>query len=330
MKIFRPMALLLVMAACNILFISSSSSDTIVTNDGKEIKGIVVEDYKDRVVFSTVDGEVSVMKSDIRELSFDSEEDNLIKLAEQASEHREYSRAMSYYEKALKINPESAAAKQGIVYLRGNLFRNEEAVKAAAIQRQQDIETYGGQVDVMSKRDDITGLAERLDKSTGIKLDIVDSLPEIVYVKTGSPAYEAGLRKGDRIISVWGKLTGYLSLKDILDLIINKSAIEIRCEIERVVDVQINPKKTPISGPDDLIGASFSMEIDGLTVSSVKEGGAAMDAGLAKDDLITYINSFKTRYMPLNKAVELIRGLNESTVKLTIRRKSLIWRTSDQ
>jgi len=65
-----------------------SYADTIYTKEGKEMKGIVVEDYTDRLIFSTIDGEITVMKPDVRELYYDSEEDNLLKLAEQSRERK--------------------------------------------------------------------------------------------------------------------------------------------------------------------------------------------------------------------------------------------------
>jgi C-terminal processing protease CtpA/Prc len=157
----------------------------------------------------------------------------------------------------------------------------------------------------------------------------VDSRPVIESVKSGSPAYEAGLRKGDILVSVWSKLTGYLSLEEILDLLVNKSAIEIRSVIERAIEAAINPDKTMISGPEDLIGASFMMELDGLTISAVKEEGSAAYAGLQKSDLVMAIDGNQTRYMPLKKAVELIRRSNKGNVRLTIRRKAIIWRNKE-
>lgn len=329
MKIFRFVILVSISAVCAIICAAGASADTIITNDGKEIKGIVVEDYRDRVIFSTVDGEIAVMKSDMRELSFDSEEDNLIKLAEQALERRDYSRAMGYYDMALKASPDSAAVKQGMAYLRGSYFRKEESLKTADIKRQQDIELYGGQAPVVRKSDEIGDMAGKLEKLTGMKIAIVNNMPKIEALKSPSPAYEAGMRRGDVLVSVWGKLTGYLSLQEILDLLINKSAIEIRCTIERAADVTINPNKTIISGIEDLIGASFAMEIDGLTISAVKEPGYAAEAGLQREDLIMSIDGKPTRYMPLKKAVELIKNSKEGTVKLVIRRKTIIWRNNE-
>jgi len=326
MKIFKFASLFLIYTACMVLYVPQLYADTIITDDGQELKGIVVEDYRDRVVFSTADGEITVMKSDMRELLFDSEEDNLIKLAEQATDRRDYSRAMGYYDMALKANPDSAAAKQGMVYARGNIFRKEESLKSADIKRMQDIELYGGQVPVRSEADDINDMARALEESTGMKVAITDNMPVIETVKSDSPAYEAGLRRGDLLVSVWGKLTGYLSLKGILDLLVNKSAIEIRCVIERTSDVELNPDKTIVSGPEDIMGASLAMEIDGLTISDVKDGGFAMSAGIQKDDLVISIDGDQTRYMSIKKAIELIRGSGRGIVKLSIRRNVIIWR----
>jgi C-terminal processing protease CtpA/Prc len=172
-------------------------------------------------------------------------------------------------------------------------------------------------------------MAGTLEKTTGMKVAIDGKMPRIESIKSGSPAYEAGLKNGDLLVSVWSKLTGYLSLKEILDLLVHKSAIEIRCVIGRCVDVPVNQNRTPISSPEDLIGASLVMEFDGLTISSVKEEGSAISSGLQKGDLIMAIGDNQTRYMPLKRAIELIRNSKGSAVKLAIRRKVIIWRRSE-
>jgi 23S rRNA G2069 N7-methylase RlmK/C1962 C5-methylase RlmI len=63
--------LLAVFFICGLWTVDCGLSDTIYTKDGKELKGIIVEDYKDRIVFSTVDGQLTLMKSDVKELYFD-------------------------------------------------------------------------------------------------------------------------------------------------------------------------------------------------------------------------------------------------------------------
>jgi len=42
-----------------------AAGDLVYTKDGKELRGIVIEDYKDRILFSTVDGETTIMKDNI-------------------------------------------------------------------------------------------------------------------------------------------------------------------------------------------------------------------------------------------------------------------------
>ena len=326
MKIFRFVILSLIVCGSAAFFAGYPLADTIITNDGKEIKGIIVEDYKDRIVFSTADGETTIMKSDIRELSFDSEEDNLIKLAEQMSDRRDYPRAMSYYDMALKANPDSAAAKQGIASLHGALLRKEESRKAADIKRREDIELYGGAGVGRAGPNNRDDMVRKLDESTGMKIMISGSSPEIEAVKPGEPAYEAGLRKGDLLVSVWGKLTGYLSLEEILDLILNKSAIESSVTFERTFDVKVDSRKKMIFRSEDLIGVLFVMELEGLTISTVKEESPAIEAGLQKGDLVSAIDGKATRYMTLKKAISLIKKSRAGSVKLTIRRKVTIWR----
>ncbi len=329
MKRFNLITMFLAFGVFSICFTLPLFADTIITNEGKEIKGIVIEDYKDRVVFSTVDGEISIMKSDMREMSFDSDEDNLIKLAELAIDRRDYSRAMTYYNMALKLAPDSSAVKQGVAYLRGSIFRKDEEAKSADIMRQQDIELYGAQAPLRSKAGEVDGMMDVLDKTTGMKIVLIENVPKVEAVRLNSPAFEAGIRKNDTLISVWGKLAGYLSLKETLNLLISKSAIEIRCVIERVFDVNVNPNNAIITGPEDLIGATLAIDIDGLVIAGVKDAGTAFTAGIYKGDRVIAIDDKPTRYMPLKKALELIKNIKSGSIKLTIRRKATIWRRSE-
>ncbi|MCM8761643.1 MAG: PDZ domain-containing protein [Candidatus Omnitrophica bacterium] len=303
-------------------FITRSPADIIYTNDGREIKGIVVEEYKDRLVLSTADGEITVFKSDIRELSFDSEEENLIRLGDQAMDRRDYARALSYYERALKINPESKAAKNGMAYLQSYILRQQEMKKEEDIRKQADLERYGSAISKAKGSEDQQAI---LEKTTGMTIAVTDNFPQVTSVKIGSPAYDAGVRKGDFIVAIWGRLTGYMSLNEILDALLKKSALEIRCTIERTIDVPLNTGRLIGGGTEAAIGASLTMELDGLTVGSVREPAKGLEEG----DLITAIGGEQTRYMPLKKAVELISNSKFGSIKLTLRRSVIIWRLSE-
>ncbi|MFA6078765.1 MAG: PDZ domain-containing protein [Candidatus Omnitrophota bacterium] len=310
-----------------VLAVSLAGADTIYTKDGKELKGIVVEDYRDRIVFSTVDGEVSIMKSDINELYYDGEEDNLIKLAEQALERGDHMKAFAYYDRAYKINPNSRKAKDGIVFLQGLLFRKEQSQKEAVVRRQEEFERHGKYVAPQkSDEAEVAKTIEKLRETIGISFEVKGDFPEVTNVRTGSPSYVAGIRRGDLLIAIWGKLTGYMSQQDLVDHLMEKTSLEVKCTIERTIDVAISGLRTPISTPNDLIGAVVGIGFDGLLITGVREGGGAASAGIEKDDLVMAINGESTRYMPLKKAVEMIRGSRESSVRLTIRREVTFWR----
>jgi len=303
-------------------------ADTLYTNDGGEIKGIVVEDYKDRIVMSTVDGEVSVLKSDIKQLYYDSEADNLIKLAEQAQERGDVMKAFAYYDMAYKFDPDSKAAKDGIVFLQGYLFRKEQVKKEDEIKKQEEFENFGvARIEeekpiIEKNKDDAAKLKEVL----GITLLIDNNIPVVESTSVKSPAYEAGIEKGDAIVSIWGKLCGYMSVEDVVSTLLEKPSVEIKCGIERLVTVPLKPDRTMLSSLDDMLGGSFSMEFDGLTVSEVKEGGPAFEAGLVKNDRIITIDGKLTRYLPLGKAISMMRDTKKDTITFRIRRELIIWR----
>ena len=313
----------------SLLFSGAANADTITTKGGKEIKGIMVEDYKDRVIFSTVDGEVNIMKSDIAELYFDSEEDNLIKLAEQAQEKNDYGRAFGYYDKAYKLNPNSKRAKDGLVFLQSYLFRKGEANKEMSVRRQEDFEKYGSHIEAMDGDEGEHNRAvEKLKDTSGMAIGLTENMPGIVNVRIDSPAYEAGIRRGDTLAAIWGRLTGYMSLQEVVNNIMEKSSLEVKCVIERVIDVPIRKERPLFAKINSLIGASFSMEFDGLTISGVTDGDSAALSGIRKGDLIAAIDDKSTRYMPLKNAVEMIKRSKANIVKLTIRREATFWRSA--
>lgn len=309
---------LLCSAGC-LLLASGSYADTIIMREGKELKGIVVEDYQDRIVFSSADGEITVMKADIRELSFDSEEDNLIKLAEQSRDRKDYARSFAYYDRALKLNPKSKLAQDGVVFLQGYLFRKEQVQKEDEVKKQEAIENFGADVEESPGAEErMRGLSDALKNNLGITIKMENEMPVVENLRLKSPAYEAGIKRGDRLAAVWGRLTGYLSLEEAMNMLLDKPSLELKITVERTLHVRLNPGNS--------INADFSMEFDGLTVSDVKQEGAAFNAGLKKGDLVTIIDRKSTRYMPLKKALELIKHSHTGYVELVIRREILIWR----
>ena len=299
-------------ALCTLSFSIPAIADTLGMNDGSTMKGIVVEDYKDRVVLSTVDGEKTVMKGDIRELFYDSEEENLIKLAEQARERRDYARAFGYYNLAYRTNPLSKAAKDGFVFLQGYLFRQEEKRKTDDIKKRGDFEqglvAEDAAAAVMER---VKDPAARMREAIGITLVSKDGLIFIDSVRKNSSADDAGIREGDYLVAIWGRLAGYMSVDEVINILLDKPSLEIKCTIRR----------TLLADPSRAV---FGMDTSGLKVVSVKNGNGGTDGYLKKDDIVTAIDGKPTRYMPLRKAMAAMK--RSKAVKLTIDRELLIWR----
>jgi uncharacterized protein (TIGR00299 family) protein len=318
--------ILLIVAAFLSLATGYAAADTIYTNEGKEIKGIVVEDYKDRIVLSTADGELTMMKSEVRELYYDTEEQNLIKLAEQARDKMDIVKAFACYDKAFKINPDSKQAKDGIVLLQGYLFKKDAARKEEAVNRRNDYERYGAMGGIVKSDEEmLNNDIEKLRTTAGIIFTSAAGITKFDSVAVGSPAYEAGIRKGDTLSAIWGKLVGYMSLREVVGEILKKASFETRCTIERGVDVRISENRNILSNTNDLIGAALNMQFDGLTISSVKDYGPASEAGLKQGDIIVAINGDSTRYMPLKRAIELIKRSKGDAVNLIVRREIVMW-----
>lgn len=290
-------------------------SDTIYTKENKEIKGIITEEYKDRITISTVDGERTLMKSEIRELYYDTEEQNLVKLAEQARERGDYIKAFVYYDKAFKMNPNSKAAKDGIVFLQGYLFKKDMAKKEEDVNRRNEFETKGaGPITIKTEDEKFNDNLKKLRSTTGIILRSSGGITKIESVTDPSPAYDVGIKRGDVLIDVWGRLVGYLSLPEVVEALLEKTSLETKCTIERKISLRSRD-----------MGAEFKMQFDGLTAADVVSGSPAAGAGLRQGDLITGINGQSTRYMPINKALEIIRRSKGATVMLTFRREVVMW-----
>jgi len=320
----RAVLLLALSALC---FQFSASADTVTLKSGKEMKGIVVEDYQSRIVISTIDGEQVLMKDDIGELYYDTEEDNLIKLADRARQRRNYAKAYTLYEKALKINPRSKPSQDGMVFCQSYMVRRQEADKASDVQRREEFERYGGFMggnQAETRKDD--DLKARLNDALGMTLVITDGIPAVDSVAPRSQAIEAGIKVGDRLVAIWSRLTGYMSLEEIVDMILEKTSFEIKVTVERIVDVTVNPARGAISTLNDLMGATFVIRFDGLTADQIVDGGYAASAGLKNGDLITAIDGQPTRYMPLKKAIDIVRSSKGTAVKINLRRGIIIWR----
>ena len=314
-RFLRP-SLLLICALAAFLKISTVQADSIMLSNGEEVKGIVVEEYDDRIIISTYEGEKEIFKDKVRTISFDLPEQNLAKLGDNAMAKREYEKAYFYYSKAGKINPDYIYARDKMNYIMGYLFRREEEGKLKSVERMQELENWKRPVKKTSCEKELKGCL-------GIELEEKGGNAVIQKIVKHSPAYSAGLREGDRLVSVWGRLTGYMSPEDIARLLIEESPGEIKLTFERTVI--LNKSKLP-EGYSSIVGGKLDMRFDGLTVTNLRENGPGYAAGLRENDLVVAINGESTRYMPIKDAVRKIEDKNYDKVRFGIVRETAMWR----
>ncbi len=302
-------------------------ADTILLRDGQELKGVIVEDYHDRAVISTEKGEIGVVKSNIDKISYDNADENLVKLGAFYKDKGDYKLALYYYESARRINPDLKEAREGSLLVTNMMMNKKEADVAQDIAMRQDMEENmekpppAEQLEINALRKG----ADELWSTAGIALEKAGPDVKVAKVMDKSPAYKAGMRPRDTIVSIWGKLIKYMPLENVYDLFLSSKASEIRVAIAMEESVAIKGKFL-FGGAEDMIGARLSMELDGLIISDVKPAGPFDNAGILKDDRITKINAASTRYMPLESVYKMIENIKGKTLDLEIQREITLWR----
>ena len=123
--------------------------------------------------------------------------------------------------------------------------------------------------------------------------------PQLGNIKKGTPAYEAGFRAGDNIISVDG--TKYATWKEIKTHIESRPNQEVLFEVTRERDTKIEEIRAETILKDNPFIFTTQTEIgwiEGLTTESraailAVTGGDAADAGLRTFDVVTKIGENK-------------------------------------
>ncbi len=307
-----------------LLFQFTTVADTVCLKDGSKVKGIVVENYYQSIVLSTIYGEKHFDKSDIKDILYDRKEQNLVKLGDYYQRNGNLAKAYTYYKKAYELNPDYKEAKDKFIYMRSTLLRNPEKQFKDDMARKQALFKESGRLyNPKVKKTTITE-EERFKKATGLVLASDKGMPKIVKVTPFSAAEESGIRKGDIIISIWGKLTGYLALDTIMDMIMESSSPEIILNIKRMVTIPASGKQD--KGLDN-IGLSLKMQEGGLVVAALKRNSVGVRSGLMEGDIITHIDGAPVRYTPFNSVKNKIsNSLLRGSVNLDIARDLALWR----
>lgn len=314
-----PLFLLLI---CGVLY-----ADTILLKDGQELKGVVVEDYHDRVIFSTENGGVCLLKNNIEKIGYDVLEENFVRLGIAYRDKGDYKLALHYYQGAYKLNPRMKEAEAGILLVTNMMFRKSESdLEKKAALRQEAEENMGMPAATeATEAGPSPAQINELWEDAGIAIDTAGPDIKVSGVLKGAPAAEAGIEKDDIIVSVWGRLVKYMPLEDVYDLFLHNKASELNVVASRLKTVVLR-RNHIFRGAEYMLGARLVVEFEGLTVGEVETGAPFDNTGILKKDRIARIAGASTTYMPLEAVYKLVEGMKVGMLNLEIQRGITFWK----
>ncbi|MFH1878143.1 MAG: PDZ domain-containing protein [Candidatus Omnitrophota bacterium] len=290
----------------------SGFADTVILKNGDRIKGLILEEFRDRIVMSTPEGEKTVLKSFIRSAAYDSEARALLSRTENQIQNGQYVKAYYTCKKAFELDPECEDARERLHYLR-NFLENKT--------RNDLIENVNRRGE--GAREDYT---DRLSAELGLEIEDGDKYVCVRSVNRHKLLSAGGqLQKGDRIVKIWGEKTAYMDACSVSGklLALNK---EIRMTIERTVTPDLAGINTALPSFRNITGADIRLCRNGLITENVEDEGPFRKSGIIDGDLVDSINGKATRYMPVNSVLALIMDNRDKKIEVVIRRDVKLWR----
>lgn len=272
--------------------IPPACADVIYYRTGGTLKGLIVEEHRDRVVVSTEEGEKPILRGDIDEVFYDDAERNYLYLGNEALALREFAMAKGLFRKALQIFPRFQEAEDALHRLEDLKLKEESGFKA---------------------HDPLEALHEQwgLNLSRqGQKWVVVQGAAE------GLLAYRSGIASGDALVSFWGDSLAYLNVVEVAETLVGPPGSAVKLTLSR--EVSLPGDATP--------GITLSMQRLGLTVAAVGPLGRAGRTGLVPGDRIVAMDGKSTRYLPFSQARRILQEAGERGTVLLIHRDRMIRR----
>ncbi len=299
-------------------------ADTVLLKNGKELKGLVVEEHADRIILSTEKEELPIIRAGITEIQYDDPEQNFMKIGKSYEAEGKYGEALAYYEKALELNPGFEDARKAAMAMRNRFWSMTIEGPRGEMEKKQAIYDSWGSgrpleaVDKQRSSSQAKDLRERM----GLTLEKKGDWVRVAQISPKKDAAIAGLRKGDRLVAIDGESLRYLPEEVVTRKMLEPRYSNFTLEIERESQVV---KSSPRDSLADL-GLRLRLEYQGLVLDKVKSGSAAQSGGLKEGDLLTEVNGLSTRYMPLGKLSRFVQDLRQDSVVFSIRRPALLAR----
>jgi C-terminal processing protease CtpA/Prc len=298
-----------------VAFCLQSTADVVILKNGKRLKGLILDEYKDRVVLSTADGEKTIMKSKIRSAVYDSEEDALIQKARNQLKKHQYVEAYYTYKKAVDLNPEHEEALERLNYLRGYLETKT---------RDDIIEGVRNNKERFAGADGRT-VGRRVAEELGLVLGQGDKYAYVEEIVNDNLSGSASkLKPGDRIVRVWGEMTAYMTVDEVGVLLLSPG--EVRFTVERTVSPLLRTAKSLFPWHSKIMGAHLRLIKKGIVIEKLRRGGPFAQVGILSGDLLCRINGKNTRYMPLSEVLGIIKKDQGRTIEIDVQRDVTLWR----
>ncbi|MEI8175645.1 MAG: PDZ domain-containing protein [Candidatus Omnitrophota bacterium] len=283
-------------AACW-LWVAGAQADTVYLKGGAIQKGLVVDEYADRFIFSTPDGEEQLSRTSIDEIFFDEPYRNYVYLGKKAEGEGDFSRALQFYRLALEADPGFVPAQDAIQSIEEARWRYQRSWKYRELK-------------------------EMLHQQLGMGLTSVAGTVVVSGRDLRAPA--AGtLEQGDILISCWATPLTRAGLKRASLALVGLSNTAAKLTIER----ELRVKAAPIQ--ELFAPVLVTMEYDGPTVKSFRKGGAFESAGLAAGDIIVKIDGRSTRYMTLAQVRQQLFSLGKDKI-LSVRKAVTLMRKKSE
>ena len=287
------------------MLVSQALADTVYLTSGEAVKGLVVEEHHDRIVFSTYKGEIEIPKFSIDQIFFDTEEGNQIYLGNKALDEGEFELALGFYQKAYQINPDLEKVK-------GALVRLLDAINRKNLN--------------ISPQDAPVKLKEQL----GIAIERHKNKIRVLSVNDEPLAKKAGLAVSDIITNVWDASVMFMDSSSAALLMTGAPQTPIKLTIEREIRLPVSPvpwfKRIFKGFIFNDFGFKLALKPSGLIAVYVGPQGIAVQCGLQVMDEVTRINGESTRYMPVSLVRKKIFQSNLKEVVLTIKRQVFLIR----
>jgi len=264
--------------------------------DGTIAKGLVVEEHHDRIVFSTPDGEITILRENVDEVFFDVLEQNYYYLANKFLNNGEFEVAEKFYNKALGVSPAYIEVQKGLSRLKDKREKEIKKWKTA-----DSLKALRNQIGVSIVRDGDFCRVKRV-------------------FREGTP-----LAAGDAVTAVWDESAKFMLEEDVAQRITGVPDAPVTITIQRTVRLRLGGapwflEMFGMLGLKNKESLPLEMETEGLTVGKVNKASSVARRGLRQGDRITSIAGKSTRYMRLNDARTLIKNRVKKGVELVIRR----------